>query len=656
MADTGPRILRIAMAAGLIALAADPTIAAEPSEAISEQAAPDTAATPSNVDPVTEVVQGDALTQIRISAISFRNPKNLGQALSGVIGAFLKRDRMKDAMVDLTVIHDPVWRANALLHFAEYHYGRGETDTAFALLQQADELTRKFPAQSDETTVLSQVSQRQAEYGNYAAARKTAARITGPEQRVAKFIELAELQGGDSNRKIAAGGAESFRLAFDEVKKATLGKEERLALLIQIANHAIALGYRDLAQQILEFGVTLDTPGPAGDRPPIIAQLAAGMVRAGARGRAMEIVRALKNDIRRGYALASVARGFAATGSIEGAVQLFYLAIQDADSQVNKQIKTRLLAHILNEQTHAGRLADAFNTAGKIKDPDAQQTALFGMAGILFENGKPLEALKIADYLPDPGMRAQVLGTAARFFVSQGDIKMAEELLQKAITPTGAKPDPGTLAIGLPLIFEAQLDMKKSAAGAKILAGARSLLELIPDEPAKVPVMTRIARAEMRAQEKDAAERSLGMAWRIAWFNKDKDVFPELLSEIAMAQLNIGELLLAFDTAARISENSAADINELEALFENHESPKVKTLTAIAVAAARLGEGQLALRAARAILDPSGRAAAYRRIALAFPAENQQANLGRGTVPMHPDASKQAISPAVLGSPMPVDN
>jgi hypothetical protein len=168
--------------------------------------------------------------------------------------------------------------------------------------------------------------------------------------------------------------------------------------------------------------------------------------------------------------------------------------------------------------------------------------------------------------------------------------------------------------------------------------------------------MTRIARAEMRAQEKDAAERSLGMAWRIAWFNKDKDVFPDLLSEIAMAQLNIGELLLAFDTAARISENTTADINELEALFANHESPKVKALTAISVAAARRGEGQLALRAARAILDPSGRAAAYRKIALAFPAENQQANLGKGAVPMHPDASKQAISPAVQGSPMPAGN
>jgi hypothetical protein len=115
-------------------------------------------------------------------------------------------------------------------------------------------------------------------------------------------------------------------------------------------------------------------------------------------------------------------------------------------------------------------------------------------------------------------------------------------------------------------------------------------------------------------------------------------------------------MLLAFDTAARISENTAADINELESLFANHESPKVKALTAISVAAARRGEGQLALRAARAILDPSGRAAAYRKIALAFPAENQQANLGKGAVPMHPDASKQAISPAVQGSPMPAGN
>ena len=236
-----------------------------------------------------------------------------------------------------------------------------------------------------------------------------------------------------------------------------------------------------------------------------------------------------------------------------------------------------------------------------------------------------------------------------------GDAKQAQALLFEAIKPTGAKPKPETLAEALPLIVETQLDMRKGPARKKVLAGVRKLLELIPDAPPKVPVMTRIAKAEMRAQEKDAADRALGAAWRIAWFNKEEQIFPQLLSNIAMAQLNIGEVLLAFDTAARISENSPADVNELEAEYDRHDNPKAKTLAAIAVAAARRGEGQLALRVARTILDPDGRAAAYREIALALPVQDQQAKLGNGSTSARTNAS-QAISPAVKGAPMPANH
>lgn len=669
---------RLATAAGFLALTASAALAEEPAKpAPAQKAAPAETAMPKvnvktertpltpaqddassgrqTIDPVTEAVQEDALTQIRIAAISFPSPKNLGQALSGVIGAFLKRDRVKDALVDLTVIHDPVWRANALLHFAQYHYQRGEFTAAKNLLQRADALTREISAEADAAMVLGLVSQRLAEHGDYAGARQTAARIAGPKRRIAKLIDLGEMQGAERDRHVAAGGVQTFRLAFEQAQKATLGKEERMALLLQIADHATSLGYKALARKILEFAFRLDEEGPIGDGPPAVAKLAAGMVRAGDRRRGMEIVRSLKNDTRRGYALAAVAHAFAATGSIEGAVPLFYLAVQDAGTLIPGPHKTKLLAFILKEQTYAGRFADAFTTAGKIKDPVAQETALFAMAGILFDKGKPLEALKLADYIPDPGMRGQILAKAAHFQLNRGDTKQAQALLFEAIKPTGAKPKSETLAEALPLIVETQLDMHKGPARKKVLAGVRKLLELIPDAPPKVPVMTRIAKAEMRAQEKDAADRALGAAWRIAWFNKEEQIFPQLLSNIAMAQLNIGEVLLAFDTAARISENPAADVNELEADYERHDNPKAKTLAAIAVAAARRGEGQLALRVARTILDPDGRATAYREIALALPVQDQQAKLGADSTSARTNASR-AISPAVNGTPSPANH
>ena len=644
------------LAAGLLALTAGTALAADEPTGPESNPADSEQSPQGPLDPVTEVVQGDALTQIRISAISFHDSRNLGQALSGVIGAFLKRGRLKDAMVDLSVIHDPVWRAYALLHFAEYHYARGELSTVNALLERADALTNQLAGRPEEMTmtVLGLVAQRQAEYGRFVAARRVAGRIASPFPRIRKFIEIAELQAGDFNKQVAAGSVDSLRLAYDQAKKLTMGKDERLSMLLMVANSAISLRQGKLAQEILEFGYRILAKTPFDENTPIIADFAAAMVRNGGRGRAMEIVRSMKNDIRHGYTLASVARSFAETGSIEGAVPLFYLALQDTDGLEDGPVKNRLLAHILKEQTRSNRLADAFTTAGKIKDPTEQRTALFAMAEILLDANKPLEALKLIDYLPDMGMRAQILTRAARHYYSSGEKKLAAELMLKAVTPTGTNSTPETLAVGIPLIFEAQVQMEKVPQRDEVFAGARKLLDLIPNKPIKVPVMTRVARAEMRDGQKDAAERSLGMAWRIAWINKNMPVFPELLTDIAMAQLNIGELLLAFDTAARISDNPTAEISDLETMHDRQENPKAKALTAIAVAAARQSEALLALRAARSIVSPSARAGAYREIALAFPIGNQQAKLGKGTVPMKPGAAAgNTISPAVEGSPVP---
>jgi hypothetical protein len=648
---------RSAFAAALLTLTVATAYAAErPAKPEQPETRPPVEEQPSqgSLDPVTEVVQGDALTQIRIAAISFQNQNNLGQALSGVIGAFLKRDRLKDAMVDLSVIHDPVWRAYALLYFAEYHYARGELTTVNALLERADALANKLAARQEETTVLALVAQREAEYGNFIAARRIAGRIVPPFPRIHKFLEIAEFQAGDANKAVAADAAESLRLAFDNAKKATIGREERLSAFLEIADMALRLRHRKIARQIYEFGYTILAKTPFDGSTPIIADFAAGMVRAGDRGRAMEIIRSMKNDLRHGYALASVAQAFAATGGIEGAVPLFYLALQDTDSLEDGPVKVGLLTHILKAQTRAGRLADAFTTAGKIKDAEKQRAALFAMGKILLEDNKPLEALKLIDYLPDMGMRAQIFTRAARHHYNAGDKKTAAALMLRAVKPTGTESTPATLAAGIPLIFEAQVELGKSPSRDEVFAGARKLLDLIPNKPIKVPVMTRIARAEMKDGQKDAAERSLGMAWRIAWFNKDKPIFPEMLTDIAMAQLNIGELLLAFDTAARISDNPPAEIGELETMFKRQENPKAKALTAIAVAAARQSEGQLALRAARAIVSPAARASAYRQIALAFPLGDQQAKLGKGTVPMNPEiVPGTMISPAVEGSPAP---
>lgn len=597
------------------------------------------------VDPVTRAVQGDPLTQLRISAISFQDPKHLGKALSGVIGAFLQRGRLREAMVDLSVIKDPVWRAHALLHFAAYHRDHDEAGTARDMVRRAERMARSAAGRAEKADILGRVSTRYAEYGDFGSARRVAQSIPSPALRLRQFAGIAELQARGPDRKRAPGAAESLRLAFETAKKGTFGAGERLSALLSIADTAVSLGFRKLAQEALEFGYGILAASRFKGSSATVATLTAEMVRVGARGRAMEIVRSLDNDIRHSYVLASVARAFADANSIEGAVPLFYLARQNADTIADGPVKSKLLTHIVAEQTRALRLADAFTTAGKIKPEKAQRKALFDMADILLERRRPLEALKLVDYLPDMGMRAQIFSSAARHYHRLGDGKRASELLLRSIQPTGTSADPKTLAVGAPMIFEALADMPKLPRRGDIFAGARRLLEAFPNTPAKVPVMTRVAAAEMRDGQKDAAERSLGMAWRIAWLNKEKDSFPQLLTDIAMAQLQTGELLLAFDTAARISEDSAVDVEELMGGLDVKSSSKAAALRSIAVAAARQSESQLALRAARTIADPDARAGTYREIALALPTEKNLQPAPSAPADPKPDRSFIAEQP-----------
>ena len=576
------------------------------------------------VDPVTQAVQRDPLTQLRISAISFQDPKYLGEALSGVIGAFLQRGRLKESLVDLSVIKDPVWRAHALLHFAAYHRNHDEKDTARSLVQRAERAAAQGAGRPEAADILGMISTRYAEYGDFNSARRVALSIPAPMQRIGQLNEIARLQARTSDKPQRARAVDSLRLAFETAKKSPLNRSDRLAALLAVADASMTLGFRKVSRDVLEFGYGTLAAEQFRGNSEIVATLTAEMVRVGASGRAMEIVRSLNNDIRHSYVLASVARAFADANSIEGAVPLFYLARQSADALEEGPVKAKLLTHIVAEQTRALRLADAFTTAGKIKPDDAQRNALFAMADILLDRRRPLEALKLVDYLPDMGMRAQIFSSAARHYHRLGDRRRASDLLLRSVRPTGATVNPKSLAVGAPMIFEALVDMPKLPRREEIFAGARTLLEELPNAPAKVPVMTRIAKAEMKDGQEDAAERSLGMAWRIGWLNKEKESFPQLLTDIAMAQLETGELLLAFDTAARISEDSAVDMEALLGGPDQRSSSKADALRSIAVAAARQSESQLALRAARTISDPGARARAYREIALALPMDGQR--------------------------------
>lgn len=577
------------------------------------------------VDPVTEAVRQDILTQLRIAAIAFGDPEDQGEALSGIVGAFLKHGRVKDALIDFKVISTPLWKAHALVHFADYERKKNGISKARGILRKASKLITDDIEGRDKGHVLSLISERQAKYLDFAGARGTANRIPEPFERVEKLLELARLQSGSPVPGIANDSRTTFVLAFTEAKEIPAGRADRVRLLLRVADAMASHKQKPLAVKTLEYAYSYLHQVRIDEHTMLLASLAAAFVDAGNTVRAMNILRSLKQETQHARTLASIARAIALNGSIEGAAPLFFLALQDLEAITDPLVRRKLLTHIIKEQTRAGRLADAFTAIGQVKDKKYQQGMMFAMGQVLLEIDKPEEALKLVDYIPNVGMRAQLFAHAARHRAKLGDRAGAADLLEKALASTGVEPKPEMLIEALPLVREVLTEVGNTPNRKEILLQIADYLRIIPDKPLKVPVMTRIAHAEIREEKKEAAERSLGLAWRIAWFSKDQEIFPELLNKIARAQLDIGELLLAFDTAARIPDQFSEDPEISISRAEIRDLPKYKALTAVAIAAVKRGQGPLALRAARKISHPSGRANAYHQIALSIPLRTQEA-------------------------------
>ncbi|MCG8548141.1 MAG: hypothetical protein MJE12_28410 [Alphaproteobacteria bacterium] len=577
------------------------------------------------LDPVTNVARKETLTQLRIAAIALDGKANQAEALSGIVGAFLRRGQIKNATIDFNVIADTLWRARTMVHFAAYERAARRGKKAIAILRRAAKLVDSDLAAGDNGETLALISRRQAELEDFAAARAVARRIPDPERRIRHLLLLGNMQNTVPDKAVAAGAKKTFEMAAKEAGAITGAKEMRLEMLLTVAQTMIAAGHPAAAARILDAGYRILRAQTLRTHTEFLSRIAASYVDANRKATAMDIVRSLQDDVSHARTLASVARAIAMGGSPEGAAALFLLAVQDTDAITEPDVRVRILTHIIVEQARSGLYASAFSTAGKIKDKDAQRQALFAMGRVMLAAGKGEEALKLVHYLPDIGMRAQIYANAARHRLASGDRDGAAGLLADSLAPTGAEPDPATLKAALPLVFEAQVELGASKQRSQVFARVRTLLAAIPDGPAKVPVVTRIARAEMLDSQKEAADRSLSLAWRISWMNKKQAVFPDLLNRIATAQLDVGDLLPAFDTAARIPEDALGSENRGAAKADIRERPKIKALTAVAVAAARRGHGQLALRAARRIADPTGRAAAYNAIALALPIRDQQA-------------------------------
>ncbi|HAA91372.1 MAG: hypothetical protein CMM48_09935 [Rhodospirillaceae bacterium] len=571
-----------------------------------------------NLDPLTRAVERNPLTLIRIAALGLKDPAHQGEALSGLVAAFLARDKPDDAAIEMKAITDPLWRARALLHVADDQKKRGRLKTSEDTLGRSLKLAGGDQIARDGGATVMRIAERYLDLRAFQAATDTTLLIPDKYEQVRLLLRIATtLRQG----KVAALKKDSQKVlgaAFKVAKGIKPDTKDSITTLIRIAEFQVGAGDRPGSRATLAYAEGILEKTSFEGRDQLRADLAAALVLINDRVAAQAIVRSMVDTERKARTIASIARASAQKGNMEAGVSLFTLAYQEALAITEKPSKYRALTHIVTEQSKVGRLADAFRNAGVIRDREPQARALLEMGRVLIKQKKFDEAIKLVDYIPYVGMRSQIFAPVALSIGRGGDRVKASELLAKAFAPTRFRASPEELAKALPMVIEAQSKVGSASMNEALFERVRAQLDRLPDDPSKIQVLTGIAIAEARSERRTAALRALAAAWRISWLNRKNPKYPNILTNLMRAQIEVGELLQAFDTAARVpdSETPPKPVGQLEASL----NARNQALQRVAVAAAQEGRQRLSLRAARRIRDIAARARVYGEIAKAFPA------------------------------------
>ena len=578
--------------------------------------------TSTNVDPLTRAVEGNPLTLIRIAALSLKKPSHQGEALSGLVSALLARNKPDDAAIEMKAITDPLWRARALIHVADDQKRRGRTQTAKNTLNKSLELAKGKQMERDGGATAIRIAERYIALEAFQDATTATLLIPDKFEQIRLLLKIAtQLQQSklpvlktDSKKVLAA----AFKIATS-IRPTT---KESITTIIRIAEFQIGADDQEGARQSLAHTENVLEKKRFMGRDQLRADLAAALVLIDDPVAAQAIVRSTIDIDRRARAIASIARASAQKGNMEAAVSLFTLAFEQIEKIKDKTLKYVALTHIIVEQAKVGLLADAFRYAGVIRDRKPQALALLKMGRVLLKQKRYNEAIKLVDFIPYVSMRSQIFVPVALYTGLRGDKEKASNYLTLALKETRFKATPVELKKALPLVIDAQSKAGSAAMNDALFKRVLERFDKLPDDSTKIHVLTRIAIAEARSKRQTAALRALAGAWRISWLNRKNPKYPSILTDLMKAQIEVGELLQAFDIAARVPDSVTPpqQSGQLEASLNARNA----ALRRVAVAAAAKGKQRLALRAAGRIRDIASRARVYGEIAKAFPSGKKQ--------------------------------
>ncbi len=583
----------------------------------------------SALDAITEQVMNDAFIALRFAALSLEDDDEAGQALEGLVRAMLSRGEFTDALKEATRIDDNIWFARAMISISQNFMDNGDNGNAVEYLNRG--LKRidinNISKQADQTRRA--ISIQHAIIGNLDGAKTAAKQINIALYRI-DTIKLAagahqKVENYSQSSKIAA--IKLLKYAYNEAKILNIKSQSIVNIFLDIGEAQASSGDINGAMKTYYFAYDLALSGERKGRFASYAKLASALTHINDTSMAMTILRKIDEGGDRSIALSSIAKSMSGSNKVDSSLPLFLLAIEQARDEKNLQRRYAIYAQIVNDQTTIGRLADAFTTAGLIKNDYIQSLALLRMGENLIAQNRLDDAYVLVDYIPFIGMRAKIFAATAvskslYFDEDENEEKVnpviVSDYLMKGLKDTGYK-DPSLFHLPQSLhnILTTQILHGNKEIDLTLFERVEELAFTLNEPNKQVEALSYLAMAQAQRQMFELANKSISSAWRIAWQNKHEKIYADTLSKISQSQIKVGDILSAFDTAARISKPTDDKILE-RAADGSFIAPRFDALTSVAAAAAQSGDNELAIRIAKQIRFPQAQAAALAAVAVAI--------------------------------------
>jgi hypothetical protein len=206
-----------------------------------------------NLDPLTRAVERNPLTLIRIAALGLKDPAEQGEALNGLVAAFLARNKPDDAAIELKAISDKLWLARALLHVSDDQHKRGRIKTARATLNRALSLVGGDQISRDGGETIRRIATRYLKLKAYQASTNTALKLPDKFERVGFLLQITKSLQDTKVPVLKQDAQKVLAAAFAIAKSIKPDTRDSTDTIIRIAEFQVASEDRAGAHKTLTF-------------------------------------------------------------------------------------------------------------------------------------------------------------------------------------------------------------------------------------------------------------------------------------------------------------------------------------------------------------------------------------------------------------------